>query len=88
VLAPFALVPVVAVWLLTVMLTGFVGLGTMLGTATLPLYFGLAMPGRASFVLFGILMTAFIVYTHRSNLQRMRRGNENRARRLWLLRPR
>jgi glycerol-3-phosphate acyltransferase PlsY len=88
VLAPFALVPVVAVWLLTVMLTGFVGLGTMLGTATLPLYFGLAMPGRAAFVLFGILMTAFIVYTHRSNLQRMRRGNENRARRLWLLRPR
>jgi glycerol-3-phosphate acyltransferase PlsY len=33
-------------------------------------------------------MAAFVVYTHRSNIGRMRRGNENRARRLWLLRPR
>ena len=88
VLAPPALVPVVVVWLLTVMLTGFVGLGTMLGTAALPFYFLFASPGRTPFVLFGFVMTAFIVYTHRSNLQRMRAGNENRARRLWLLRPR
>jgi glycerol-3-phosphate acyltransferase PlsY len=88
VVAPAALVPVIAVWLLTVMLTGFVGLGTMLGTATLPVYFALAAPGRLPFVVFGIVMTAFIVYTHRSNLARMRAGNENRARRLWLLRPR
>jgi glycerol-3-phosphate acyltransferase PlsY len=34
------------------------------------------------------VMAAFIVYTHRSNVRRMRAGNENRARRLWLLRPR
>jgi len=33
-------------------------------------------------------MAAFIVFTHRSNVQRMREGIENRARRLWLLRPR
>jgi hypothetical protein len=33
-------------------------------------------------------MAAFIVFSHRSHLQRMRAGNENRARRLWLLRPR
>ena len=33
-------------------------------------------------------MALFIVFTHRSNLQRMREGVENRARRLWILRPR
>ena len=88
VLAPKALVPVVGVWLLTVALTGYVGLGTMLGTATLPVYFALAEPERTAFVAFGVLMAAFIVYTHRSNLRRMRAGSENRARRLWLLRPR
>jgi hypothetical protein len=33
-------------------------------------------------------MAAFVVYTHRANLARMRSGTENRARRLWLLRPR
>ncbi|NJD30915.1 MAG: glycerol-3-phosphate acyltransferase, partial [Gammaproteobacteria bacterium] len=32
VIAPTALVPVIGGWLLTVVLTGFVGLGTMLGT--------------------------------------------------------
>ena len=42
VISPLALVPVIAVWLATVMLTGFVGLGTMLGTATLPVYFALS----------------------------------------------
>jgi glycerol-3-phosphate acyltransferase PlsY len=39
-------------------------------------------------VVFGLCAAAFIVYTHRSNVQRMREGVENRARRLWLLRPR
>jgi glycerol-3-phosphate acyltransferase PlsY len=88
VIAPLALVPVIAVWLLTVMLTGFVGLGTMLATATLPVYFALTTPGRLPLLVFGVAMAAFIVFTHRSNVQRMRAGNENRARRLWLLRPR
>ena len=88
VIAPSALVPVVAVWLATVMLTGFVGLGTMLGTATLPLYFAFAEPRSAPLVVFGLAMAAFVAYTHRANIERMRAGNENRARRLWLLRPR
>jgi len=88
VVAPMALVPVIAVWLLTVMLTGFVGLGTMLGTATLPVYFALTAPVRLPLVAFGVVMAVFIVFTHRSNVERMRAGKENRARRLWLLRPR
>jgi glycerol-3-phosphate acyltransferase PlsY len=76
------------VWLATVMLTGFVGLGTMLGTATLPVYFALTEPHSAPLVVFGLAMAAFVAYTHRANIGRMRAGNENRARRLWLLRPR
>jgi len=88
VISPLALVPVIAVWLATVMLTGFVGLGTMLGTATLPVYFALTEPRSAPLVVFGLAMAAFVAYTHRANIERMRAGNENRARRLWLLRPR
>jgi glycerol-3-phosphate acyltransferase PlsY len=88
VLAPKALVPVLLVWLGTVMLTGFVGLGTMLGTATLPVYFAATQPDRIAYLVFGLCAAAFIVFTHRSNVQRMRDGVENRARRLWLLRPR
>ncbi len=86
--APLALVPVLLVWIGVVMLTGYVGLGTMLGAASVPVYFALQDPSVLPHVVFGLVMALFIVYTHRSNIVRMRAGNENRARRLWLLRPR
>jgi glycerol-3-phosphate acyltransferase PlsY len=60
----------------------------MVATATLPVYFALARPLSLPLLVFGIAMAAFVVYTHRSNIERMRAGAENRARRLWLLRPR
>jgi glycerol-3-phosphate acyltransferase PlsY len=88
VLAPAALLPVFAVWLACVMLTGYVGLATMLATLALPVWVAIVQPGNTALLLFGVAMTAFIAYTHRSNIARMRAGNENRARRLWLLRPR
>jgi len=88
VLAPAALLPVLVVWLGCVMLTGFVGLGTMLGTLSLPAYFAVGRPGDLPLLAFGIVMAAFVVYTHRENIARMLAGTENRARRLWLLRPR
>jgi len=87
-LAPLAMLPAVAVWLGCVLLSGYVGLGTMLATASLPAFFLLQRPPAAPLVAFGLAMTLFIVYTHRSNIARMRAGGENRARRLWLLRPR
>jgi glycerol-3-phosphate acyltransferase PlsY len=88
VLAPAALVPVLVVWLASVMLTGYVGLGTMLATLALPIWFAIERPGNGALLLFGVAMALFIAYTHRSNIVRMRAGNENRAQRLWLLRPR
>ena len=44
-------------------------------------------PSRA-LVAFGCVMLLFVCYTHRSNIERMRAGTENRAQRLWLLRKR
>jgi len=80
--------PVLGVWLLVVMLTGFVGLGTMLAVAVLPVATRLLVPQQAALFAFALAMTALVVYTHRGNIARMRAGTENRARRLWLLRPR
>jgi glycerol-3-phosphate acyltransferase PlsY len=88
VLAPAALVPVFVVWLACVMFTGYVGLGTMLATLALPAWVAIAQPGNTALLLFGLAMAAFIAYTHRSNIARMRAGNESRAHRLWLMRPR
>lgn len=88
-LKPAAILPVFAVWLAVVMLTGFVGLGTMLAVASFPAYLALteAVPSSALLV-FGCVMTLFVCYTHRGNIERMRAGTESRAKRLWLLRPR
>jgi glycerol-3-phosphate acyltransferase PlsY len=87
-LEPRLLAPVLGVWLVVVMLTGFVGLGTMLAVAMLPVAARLLRPQDVALLAFGLAMTAFVVYTHRDNIARMRSGTENRARRLWLLRPR
>lgn len=88
-LKPVALVPVLIVWLIVVMLSGFVGLATMLATATFPAYVVVSGTDPSWALLsFGCVMLLFVCYTHRSNIERMRMGTENRAQRLWLLRRR
>lgn len=87
-LAP-AMVPVaVGAWLVVVMLTGFVGLATLTAGAAVPVALwwqdGAALP----LIAFAIAMAAFLAWTHRSNLARLRAGTEPRLRALWLLRPR
>jgi glycerol-3-phosphate acyltransferase PlsY len=79
------LVPMLLTWFLAVMLFGFVGLASMLAAASLPIYVSLVgmEPGLA-LATFGALVTALIVFTHRSNIARMRARTEPRARRLWL----
>ncbi len=87
-LEPRLLAPVLGVWLTVVILTGYVGLATMLAVASLPLVVHVLLPQQAALLAFALAMAAFVVYTHRGNIARMRAGTENRARRLWLLRPR
>ncbi len=88
-IAPAALPVLLGVWIVVVALTGFVGLGTMIAVAAFPFY--LAFAGEelsVASLTFGVAMVLFVCYTHRSNIERMLAGTENRAQRLWLLRPR
>lgn len=85
VLAPVTVLPLLAVWLVTVIVSGFVGLATMLAALTVPVTLWLRQASEPLLV-FAVVMAAFVVWAHRSNIARMRAGNENRARRLWLLR--
>lgn len=88
-LQPVALIPVLVAWLLVVTVTGFVGLATMLASVAY-VAFLLAFERYATepLVAFGVAMMIFVCYTHRANIGRMRAGTENRAHRLWLLKPR
>ncbi len=77
VLQPWVVPPMLLVWVLTLILTGWVGLGTMLAALTIiPLLWwdNAAMP----VLLFGVLLALFIVFTHRSNIVCMIDGSEYR----------
>jgi glycerol-3-phosphate acyltransferase PlsY len=81
-----AALPTLIVWLGVLVLTGYVGLATMIATASFPVYAWLV--DSESLLVFGLAMTLFVTFTHRSNIARMRRGTEHRSARLWLLKPR
>jgi acyl phosphate:glycerol-3-phosphate acyltransferase len=88
-IAPSAVLPILIVWLVVVALSGFVGLATMLAVVAFPIYLLMTQSDPSvAYLAFGAAMVGFVCYTHRSNIARMRAGTENRAQRLWLLRPR
>jgi len=87
-LAPEALLSVLGAWLVVLLLTGFVGLSTMLATLVFNVWVLVkSSTDETALLSFGVTMLLFVVYTHRSNIQRMMAGTENRAKKLWLFRP-
>ena len=86
--APSLLLPMLAVWLLSVVLTGYVGLASILAAMAFALAAALRPETRGGVLAFAILAAALVIYTHRGNIARMRARTEPRARRLWLLRTR
>jgi glycerol-3-phosphate acyltransferase PlsY len=82
---PWLLLPMVLTWLAAVALFGFVGLASMLSAVALAVAIALSDANpRAPLLTYGILVALLVLFTHRSNIARMRAGTESRARRLWL----
>jgi glycerol-3-phosphate acyltransferase PlsY len=81
---PLSVPLLVAVWLLVLGLTGYVGLATVLAAASLPLW-GWLLGIDGTRMLFAIGVALFLAFTHRANLQRLWRGNESRFERARLL---
>lgn len=81
------LIPVLAVWLVVLLLTGYVGLATICASLALPVYLVASYsPLPPALTTFSILVAMFVIYTHRSNIARMLHGDEHRMRTPWLLR--
>jgi glycerol-3-phosphate acyltransferase PlsY len=88
-LYPFGLLISFSVWLIILVLTGYVGLSTILGGITFPMviYVENFMGGLNSTMgLFSIIIALFLVFTHRSNIGRMFKGNENRFEKVMIFR--
>lgn len=83
------LLPLFASWLAVVMVSGFVGLASIIAAFAMPVYLllrdGAVMTPALGFAL---ACAALVAFTHRGNVRRMRAGTEPRARRLWLFRGR
>lgn len=85
---PRLLLPLFFTWFVVVILTGYVGLASMLAGVGLVIAVYWREPGNTPLLVFCILVTAFVIYTHRANTARMLAGTESRVRRIWLFRSR
>ncbi len=78
----------ILLWLVILLFTGFVGLGTMLGSISV-IYFAHYFKDvilNPYFLPFTVLLSLFIIYTHRSNIKRMLHGTENRFEKAMIFR--
>jgi acyl phosphate:glycerol-3-phosphate acyltransferase len=79
-LAPLAVLGGLIVWATLVFTTGYVSLGSIAAAAVLPLLV-LATLGAGPVLWMAIAIAAFIVFAHRANIGRLRRGEEHSFRR-------
>ena len=85
VLAPVLLLPLLLVFAVVLVLTGFVGLSTMSGAIAMPVFiFATDGLGDQPLLVYTLFMAGFLIYCHRSNIQRMRDGVENRNEKVML----
>jgi len=85
---PRLLAPMLISWFVVLLLSGYVGLASMVTACLLIVAVCLAQPDNLPLLTFCVCVAAFVLYTHRGNIVRMRAGQESRVRRLWLFRPR
>lgn len=85
VLAPDLLLPVLLVWGVVLTSFGYVGLATIAAGLTGPTYLALTrLPDDQPLFIYCACMAVYIIFSHRSNIQRMRAGTESRQARLML----
>lgn len=89
VLGPSLILPVLLVWAWILTLFGYVGLATMAAGLTAPLYLAATrLPDEQPLFVYCSVLALYLVFSHRSNIRRMRAGTEYRNSRLMLFRKR
>jgi glycerol-3-phosphate acyltransferase PlsY len=77
VIEPLAVLPMLVVWLLTLVVTGWVGLATILAAISLVPAF-IWLDAAESGLWFSVILALFIVLMHRSNIRNLLNGTEHR----------
>lgn len=85
VLSPSIILPVLLTWLLVLGLSGFVGLSTMCAGIAAPIVIAITqLPDQQPVFIYCAGMAMYLIFSHRSNIARMRAGTENRVSRAML----
>ena len=80
------------VFAIVLVLTGYVSVSSMIASIALPVFLfilpplGLAETAPFSLLIFSLLIPWFIIFTHRSNIARLRSGEENRFEKAMIFR--
>jgi glycerol-3-phosphate acyltransferase PlsY len=86
-IAPVLLIPALLAFVFVLIASGYVGLATMTAAITLPVFLAVTQfADRWPTVVFLVLLALFIVFTHRSNIQRMKEGQEAKIKGVMLFR--
>ena len=71
--------PLFAVFLLVVLLTKYVSLGSVVVAAAYPVAFWLAFPGEYGIVALAAVMAVLAIFMHRGNIKRLLHGQERKT---------
>src|SRR5688500_11034607 len=77
-LAPIPFLISLAVWVTVLLVSGYVSLASLLAATALAIALGVMHGLRSPLGIVGILVAVFVIWTHRANIGRLRRGEENR----------
>lgn len=81
-LAPLATAVGLGIWVLVFLPSGYVSLASIVTAALFPVSVLLTgTPARSALFALSVVMAVFVVWTHRPNIARLRRGEEHRFRR-------
>lgn len=87
VLAPEIVLPILLIWAWVLVLSGYVGLATMTAGIAGPLYLAMTrLPHDQALFYYCVVMSLLMIFSHRTNIMRMRSGTETRNQRLMVFR--
>ena len=82
VIEPWLLLPLVICWVITLIMTGYVGLSTVLASFSLvPASWAM---NDYTLMVFSSILALFILFTHRGNMRKLLSGTENRFERIHI----
>ena len=85
IVGPELILPLVLVWALTIVISGYVGLATMFAAIAVAVWIGVTrLPADQPLFIYCAVLAAFIALWHRSNIERMKEGSEHRNTRVMI----